>query len=407
MSTVTIVIGTRPEAIKLAPVIAAADAHPHLHPIVVATGQHAEMAADALAATGHDADIVLALPKDRPPDQPSLLAEMLPRLGSTIAETRSAAAVVQGDTASALAGALAAFARRVPVVHVEAGLRSDDLDSPFPEEGYRRMITAVASVHLPPTPAAQRNLEAEGVPASRITCTGNTVVDAVAQSRAAERPPERAGLLAFRSRPGRRLAILTVHRRESWGAPLDRILHGIQRLVRLRPDLDVVVPVHPNPLVSSAVRSALGDLVQVHLLEPLSHRDMLWLLAQADVVLSDSGGIQEEAPSFGVHVVVLRDATERTEAVDAGCATLAGADPDRIVAGCLAALDRGCQPSRGMGGTPAFNPFGDGRAAERVVLAIDRFLAGRPLPRGWSGQPATTGAPRWLPPPTSMATSSG
>jgi UDP-N-acetylglucosamine 2-epimerase (non-hydrolysing) len=382
-TSVLVVVGTRPEAVKLAPVVLALRATNDLEPVVVTTGQHPDLADEALSGFGLAADHRLPTPRRRGWSQGGLMAHLLPGLEAVVVETRPDIVLVQGDTASALAGALAGFWRQVPVVHLEAGLRTPSLAEPFPEEGYRRVIARLATAHLAPTPAAVANLRQEGIPDAAVTCTGNTAVDAALICAAGD------GAAPSLDLPdGGRLALLTVHRRESWGEPLRRILHGVRALLADVPDLRVVVPVHPNPLVRDVVVAELGDEPRVLLTEPLPYPMLVALLARADVVLTDSGGIQEEAPTFGTPVVVLRATTERAEAVAAGTAWLVGTDPAALHRRATALLAH--PPDRDA--VARTNPFGDGRAAGRAVEAIRAVRAGHDLPEGWSPtapEPAT------------------
>ncbi|WP_255375423.1 non-hydrolyzing UDP-N-acetylglucosamine 2-epimerase [Saccharomonospora sp. CUA-673] len=323
---VLVVVGTRPEAVKLAPVVSALADSPWFRPVLLATGQHTDLVDQALATFGLAPDERLAVAR-RGGGQAELMSAVLTGLDQVITRVGPAAVIVQGDTTSTLAGALAAFWRSIPVVHVEAGLRSGDLAAPFPEELNRRLVTAMAALHLAPTPAAARNLRAEAVPDDRIVVAGNTAVDAlrsVAGTSAALTEPA-LDAVAARVRSGhRRLLLVTAHRRESWGEPLRRVARAVADLARAVRDLDVVVPAHPNPDVRAVVHEELGHVDRVLVTEPLSYGDLATLLSMSTLVLSDSGGIQEEAPTFGVPVLVLRTVTERTEAVDAGCARLVG-----------------------------------------------------------------------------------
>ena len=376
-SSVLVVVGTRPEAIKLAPVVLALQDADDLQPVVVTTGQHPDLADEALATFGLEADHRLDGPRLRTPSQADLMAHLLPALERYVALMTPAAVVVQGDTASALAGALAGFWCRTPVVHVEAGLRTASIAEPFPEEGYRRVITRVATAHLAPTGAALADLLAEGVDPATATCTGNTVVDAALLCSRLGTPLAVPGL---RPAGEGRLALLTVHRRESWGEPLRRILRGVRDVLADERDLQVVLPVHPNPAVREVVTEEVGDHPRVIVTDPLPYAQLIALLSRADVVLTDSGGIQEEAPTFGTPVVVLRDTTERPEAVAAGTAWLVGSDPSAI-------RHRTRELLAHAGPTTTTNPFGDGRAAVRVVDALRAVLAGRPLTAGWEAPP--------------------
>lgn len=324
---VLLVAGTRPEAIKLAPVAHRMATAGLLEPCLVGSGQHPEMVGQALAAFGRGPDRTVALDR-RTGSQPELLAGLTERLDPVVGEAGVAAVVVQGDTTTTLAAALVAFWRRLPVVHLEAGLRSYDLTAPFPEEANRRLVGQLAARHLAPTRPAAANLLRESVAPGTVLVTGNTVVDAVL-AVAARRAPWSDPRLSTVEGP---LLLVTAHGRESWGRPLDGILAAVRTLLRAHPDLRVVLPAHPNPAVRSQVDAALSEEDRALVTGPLPYGDFARLLAAADLVLSDSGGVQEEAPSFGVPVLVLREVTERMEAVDAGCALLVGTDPDRIVA---------------------------------------------------------------------------
>lgn len=366
---VQLVGGTRPEAIKVAPVARTLSRGGLLRPEIIASGQHPTMFHQGLGAFGLGPDRSLSLARSSG-SQAELCAQLVLALEAEIARRQPAAVLVQGDTTTALAGALAAFWQQVPVVHLEAGLRSHDLAAPYPEEANRKLIGQLAALHLAPTAGAAENLYREGASLSSVLVTGNTVVDAVDYVAGTAPAPADARLRALTERidsGGRRLVLATVHRRESWGEPLRRILSAVERLVVTHPDVDVVLPVHPNPAVGSDVREALAGHERVVLTEPLDYPDLAQLLARATLVLTDSGGLQEEAPTFGVPVLVLREVTERTEAVDAGCARLVGSDTELIVTTATSLLGdaaaRAAMTERG-------NPFGDGRAAERCAQAL-------------------------------------
>jgi UDP-N-acetylglucosamine 2-epimerase (non-hydrolysing) len=379
-----IVVGTRPEAIKLAPVVLAARAGSVVRPIVIATGQHRDLVDPALATFGVAVDHRIDL-DDRPRGgQADLFSAVLPRLESLIGELGPHAVLVQGDTASAVCGALAGFWQRVPVVHLEAGLRSFDLGNPFPEEAYRKLIGQVTALHLAPTPRAQAHLLAEGIAAEHVRCIGNTVVDAAQVVAASSEGDPRVRAIAER---GRRLVLVTVHRRENWGAPLAGILDAIGTIVDAIDDIEVVLPVHPNPLVKGPVLDALGATPRVHVVDPLDYPSLIGALRQATLVLTDSGGIQEEAPAFATPALVLRRTTERPEAVEAGCAALVGTDADEVSARAIALLRD--EAARGEM-AHADNPFGDGRAAARAIECV-AALVGR-------GQPPAAWAPTGRPP---------
>jgi UDP-N-acetylglucosamine 2-epimerase (non-hydrolysing) len=370
---VHLIAGTRPEAIKLAPVVSAMRAAGRVRPVLVASGQHPAMVAQALAAFDLEPDITLPVERHTG-SQPELLTEMVRALDALLAERKPAAVVVQGDTTTTLGGALAAFWRQIPVVHLEAGLRSGDLDSPFPEEGNRRLVGQIAALHLAPTALAATNLLDEGVSAARVVLTGNTVVDAALTVAGRQLPfeDERLADVVARVDAGTaRLVLVTAHRRESWGPPLDRILAAVRALLDRYPDVHVVLPSHPNPAVRAQVESGLRGLARVTVTDPLPYPALTRLLSRAYLVLTDSGGIQEEAPSFGVPALVLRDVTERVESLTAGCARLVGTDPDRIVAEAVRLLDDRVIRD---GMTAAGNPYGDGRAAARTEAAVAGLL---------------------------------
>ncbi|WP_027928097.1 non-hydrolyzing UDP-N-acetylglucosamine 2-epimerase [Amycolatopsis benzoatilytica] len=368
---VMLLAGTRPEAVKLAPLALALDAHPGLRPLVVHSGQHQGMVEQALAPFGVTVDAWLDIPPRVTGTQAELVSGLLPALDAALRRSEPAAVVVQGDTTTGLAGALAAFWLGIPVVHLEAGLRTHDLTSPFPEEGTRQMISRIAALHLVPTTAAAVALRAEGVPEERITLTGNTVVDAVLAVAARDLPARDPALALLEmeiAEAGEQLVLVTSHRRESWGLPLTRTLTAVRQIVDEHPNVQVLFPVHPNPAVRAQVEEELGGVERVTVTEPLEYPDLVRALRLASLVLTDSGGIQEEAPTFGTPVLVLRDTTERPEAVDAGCAWLVGTEPELITT--LAARILGGQ----LRAAASANPYGDGSAATKSVLAIETLL---------------------------------
>ncbi|MFL6120788.1 non-hydrolyzing UDP-N-acetylglucosamine 2-epimerase [Actinophytocola sp.] len=377
MNEVLLLVGTRPEAVKAAPVALCLAEHPYLTAAVVHSGQHAVMVEQALAPFGLRPDESLCYRRTTG-GQPELFAHLLPALDALLARRRPKAVLVQGDTATALAGALAAFWQRVPVVHLEAGLRTGDLAAPFPEEANRQLIARVAALHLAPTPAAAAALSAECPSGGPVVVTGNTVVDAALRIAALETPAANPDLMAVErdlETHGGRLVLVTAHRRESWGAPLDEVLGAVAALAEGHPDVHVLLPVHPNPAVRAQVVAVLGGNPRVTLTDPLSYPDLVRVLRRAALVLTDSGGIQEEAPSFGVPVLVLREVTERMEAVHAGCAWLVGTDRTRI----LLAADEMLHTRLRI--PVNSNPFGDGNASRRVCAAIEALLAGTPAPQ--------------------------
>lgn len=375
MEEVLLLVGTRPEAVKAAPVALCLAEHPHLRPSIVHSGQHAVMVEQALAPFGLHPDEFLRY-RRKTGGQAELFANLLPALDALLARRGPAAVLVQGDTATALAGALAAFWRRIPVVHLEAGLRTGDLTAPFPEEANRQLVARIAALHLAPTPAAAAALAAESPSGGPVVVTGNTVVDAALRIAALAAPAVNPDLVTVEKEletHGGRLVLVTAHRRESWGEPLDEVLAAVAALTERHPDVRVLLPMHPNPAVRAQVVAALGAHPRVTLTEPLAYPDLVRVLRRAALVLTDSGGIQEEAPSFGVPVLVLREVTERMEAVHAGCAWLVGTDRTRILLEADEMLQARLRvPSHN-------NPFGDGNAAVRVCAAIADLLAVAPV----------------------------
>ncbi len=369
-----VVYGTRPEAIKVAPLIIGLMDSAVFEPIVVVTAQHRELLDQVNEVFGikPDADLDIMRPGQT-------LAEVTIRaisgLDALLSEHRPDAVLVQGDTTTTLAGALTAFYHRVPVVHLEAGLRSGNLAEPFPEEANRSLTGRVADLHLAPTSTSANNLVAEGVPAESIVITGNTVIDALLWSSEAEqgyRHPRLRGL-----EDGRRLLIVTAHRRESWGSRMEGIGRAVSRLAARERDLHVVFPVHPNPALRRTLLPHLMGHPNVTVTEPLHYADFARLLRHSYLVLTDSGGIQEEAPSLGKPVLVMRDTTERPEALRAGAVRLVGTEENRIVAGVTALL-RSPDVYRQMAGS--VNPYGDGRATERALAALAHLFGLGPRP---------------------------
>jgi UDP-N-acetylglucosamine 2-epimerase (non-hydrolysing) len=290
----------------------------------------------------------------------------LTQVGAYLASTKPDLLLVQGDTTTTMAASLAAFYARVPVGHVEAGLRTGDPDHPFPEEINRRVTSVLARHHFAPTESARRNLLGEGVAEASITVTGNTVIDALLEVAAMK--PSRAPRLPLR---GRRMILVTAHRRENFGAPLLEIAGAVSDLAERYPDVDLVYPVHRNPNVDKPVRKELGSTRGVHLIDPLEYKAFVDLMAESYLILTDSGGIQEEAPSLGKPVLVLRDETERPEAVEAGTVKLVGPHRRAIVAGAAELLD---SEEAYAAMARAVNPYGDGKAARRIVERIRGVL---------------------------------
>ena len=356
-----VVLGTRPEAIKLAPVILAGRrAGGWFETYVVATGQHRQMLDQVLGLFDIRVDVDLGIMSH---DQSlcHVTTAALTGLCRAIDQIRPDCLMVQGDTTTAFAGALAGFYARVPVAHVEAGLRTYDKHQPFPEEINRRLISHIADFHFAPTPAARENLLAEGLSPERIWVTGNTGIDTLLLVLERYRPRDEA------RRTGERVVLLTAHRRENQGAPLRRICRAALSLLDLFPDLRVVYPVHLNPRVRSTVFELLGGHPRVQLTEPMDYREFVLAMDRADLVLTDSGGVQEEAPSLRKPVLVLRETTERPEAIHAGTARLVGTDEQRIVTEAAELLR---DPERYRQATLAVNPYGDGKATGRILDAL-------------------------------------
>lgn len=364
-----VIAGTRPEAIKLFRVVHALRDTDGCEAILCTSGQHDRLAREVLDFAGLTPDIALpSLDSGQP--LAAGLAVLIERLREVIERVRPDWVVVQGDTNTTLAGALAAHARTLPVAHVEAGLRTPTLAEPWPEEGYRRAVSAVTTLHFAPTEAAAAALRAENIAAEAIHAVGNTVIDALHWTRERLRAAPSAAVTQLTARfSGRRLALVTAHRRESFGAGMAGIAEAIDRLSR-REDLGILVARHPNPEARRSLE-ALPARDGVALIDPLPYADFVGLLDRVDLVLTDSGGIQEEAPALGTPVVVLRDVTERPEAVDAGTAILAGTKPDSIVTTVAAILD---DPGRLRRMSVMHSPYGDGRAAGRIagILATAR-----------------------------------
>jgi len=365
---ILVVFGTRPEAIKLFPVIAALEADPRFAPVVCVSAQHRAMLDQVLAIAGIEPDHDLDLMK---PDQTldGLTAALLTQLGAVMDEERPARVIVQGDTATAMAGALAAYYRKIPVDHVEAGLRSGNIYHPWPEEVNRKIIGAIASLHFAPTGVSEAALLAENVAPERIHVTGNTVIDALhwVGARIEEQPELVSGLAELEARfAGKRIIGVTSHRRENFGGGLEAIAEAV-RQIAARDDVAVIFPVHPNPNVRKVMDGALAGLANVALIEPLDYPHFAHLLGMAEIMLTDSGGVQEEAPALGKPVLVMRETTERPEGVSAGTARLVGTDTARIVSEIFRLLD---DSSAYESMARAHNPFGDGHAARRIVELI-------------------------------------
>jgi UDP-N-acetylglucosamine 2-epimerase (non-hydrolysing) len=367
MATVMVVYGTRPEAIKMAPVVAALERSPGLEPIVVITGQHREMLdqVNELFGIRPAKDLDIIAPRQT---LEQITVRALAGLGEVIRAERPDMIAVQGDTTTSFAAALAAFYEKIPVVHVEAGLRTSDRYSPFPEEINRRLTSQIASVHLAPTSTSRANLLAEHIAPDSIAVTGNTVIDALFDVVRRRVPYADPRLEAVTGHP---MVLVTAHRRESWGEPMARSASAIARLARRHPNVRFVLPAHLNPVVREVLLPPLGDVPNVVITDPLPYAEFCCLMQDSSVVLTDSGGVQEEGPSLGKPVLVMRDTTERPEAVQAGTVRLVGTDEELIVSEVTRLLtDKEYYATMAN----AVNPYGDGHAARRSVQAIESFF---------------------------------
>ncbi len=383
MPKVMIVYGTRPEAIKVAPVIAALAADDAIELDVVVTGQHRAMLDQVNDLFGITPRVDLDVMTDRQ-SLTGLAATVMTRLGQVVADSRPDALLVQGDTTTAAVAGLVAYYAGVPVLHLEAGLRSGRLDSPFPEEGNRKLVGQLAALHFAPTPEARANLLREGVAAADVVTTGNTIIDALLHATAVAPAFDPAVQAVIDS--GRRLLLVTSHRRESWEGGIAATARAIGRIVEARPDVHAVIPLHRNPIVREAFAAALGPHERVTVIDPLDYHRFSALMAASHLILTDSGGVQEEAPSLGKPVLVTRDTTERPEGVAAGAARLVGTDEQRIVDEVLVLLD---EPATYAAMAQAVNPYGDGLASGRVIAAIKAFFASGARMEDFSPGPAS------------------
>jgi UDP-N-acetylglucosamine 2-epimerase len=385
------VFGTRPEAIKLAPLVRELSAHPNFHCKLCVTGQHRELLAQVVDLFGLRPDWNLEIMRSDH-DLPYLTGAALSGVAGILASWRPDRVIVQGDTTTTFAGALAAFYQRIPVAHVEAGLRTDNIYAPWPEEVNRRLVSQVADLHFAPTARARDNLLREGIDPGRIFVTGNTGIDALLWVSAMldESPELRARvekILDGRFAEGKRVILMTGHRRESFDGGLARICRAMARIA-LRRDVAIVFPVHPNPNVRRATEP-LHRHDNILLVDPVDYPELVFLLKRCHFVVTDSGGIQEEAPSFGKPVLVTRDTTERPEAMEHGLAKLVGTDEQRLFDEMQALLD---DPQAYRRMSRVENPYGDGFASRRIaaqlvaeetegVLPVRPFAANRPVER--------------------------
>ncbi len=358
---VLFIFGTRPEAIKLAPLIQELGRRPQFTARLCVTAQHRQLLDQVLDAFSlkSDHDLNLMRPGQ---DLFDLTARCLPALRDVLQAEKPGWVIVQGDTTTTLAAALASFYAGVRIAHVEAGLRTGDKHRPFPEEINRRLVTHLADLHFAPTEQARRDLLLEGVPEQRIHVTGNTVVDALVYMRERVRR-------SWPVDPSRKIILVTGHRREGFGHGFERICRALQRIAK-RKDVEIVYPVHLNPEVQEPVRGMLGGLANVKLIEPLPYAAFVGLMEASYLILTDSGGVQEEGPSLGKPVLVMREVTERREAIEAGGARLVGTDEDRIAWAVEELLD---DPETSRRMALSHNPYGDGRASVRIADALAAF----------------------------------
>jgi len=381
---IALVVGTRPEVIKMAPVYFALKDHPTLQPLFVSTGQHREMLDQALAVFGIKPDIDLNLMRSGQ-TLPDLTARMITATSEMLSAQKPAAVLLQGDTTTVLGGALAAFYARIPIGHVEAGLRTYNFDAPWPEEMNRRLVDPISRWCFTPTAWSAANLSAERLPSSSIHVTGNTVVDALLwvreklslQQVSPRSVAERCGIPSpfseeFLSPHGNRFILITGHRRESFGEGFENICRSIARLAEQHAHLGLLYPVHLNPNVQEPVRRILSSNPRVALIPPVGYEDFIWLMERCHFLLSDSGGVQEEAPTLGKPVLVMRETTERPEGVDAGTCRLVGTDPTKIVREAGLLLE---DPSEYRARSALKNPYGDGQSAKRIVDILASDLA--------------------------------
>lgn len=379
--TVAVVYGTRPEAVKMAPIILALQRDPRLQVQVVVTGQHREMLDQVHATFGieptDDLDIHAA-----GQTLTQITTRSLAGLEPIFAKLAPDAVLVQGDTTTTFAAALAAFYGRIPVVHLEAGLRTLNPYSPYPEEINRRLTTQLTTLHLAPTSRSASNLLANGVASDDIVVTGNSVIDALFLTLARDIELTDPVIASLEQDPERRVILVTVHRRESWGRPLEDIGRALREIAERCPDDAIVVPIHRNPIVREAILPAVEGLSNVHVIEPLAYDQFCWAQRRSHLIITDSGGVQEEAPSLGKPVLVLRENTERPEAVDAGTVKLVGTDTEAIVGEALRLLE---DDDAYAAMARAVNPYGDGEAARRSAEAILHLFEMGPRPVAFEG----------------------
>ncbi len=371
--TVFITFGTRPEAIKMAPVVLELQRRGSFRVVTCLTGQHREMLDQVIEAFSLPVDHDLKIMRERQ-TLGHITSAVLSGIDPLLQDAKPDLVMVHGDTTTTFAAALAAFYRKIPVAHVEAGLRTSDIYSPYPEEMNRRLADRLTEVFYAPTAAAETALLREGVAPERILITGNTVIDALLATAATTQPAWEPDVARALERPGPKV-LVTVHRRESWGEPMERVALAIKQVCVRLPETTFIFPIHLNPIVRKTFREALGDLSQVVFCEPLAYRPFVHLMKTVDVVITDSGGIQEEAPTLGKPVLVMRDTTERPEGIEAGTARLVGTD-DEVIARELTLLLTDRDAYERMAN--AINPYGDGKAAVRIADHVEYRFGLRP-----------------------------
>ncbi len=380
---IAVIFGTRPDTIKLAPIVLALQKEERFFRVVtIATAQHRRMLDQVLDVFGIRPDHDLNIMEPRQ-SLASLTSKTMLALNTVLEQVQPDMVLVQGDTTTTFVGSLVAFYRHIPVGHLEAGLRTNDKEHPFPEEMNRRLTSAIADLHFAPTETAKRALLAEHCPPERIFVTGNSVIDALRIALQRRYTPRLPALARIMQSP-KRVVLLTMHRRENWGDPMRNACRAVKQLALLHPDELFVFPVHLNPAVREVVLPVLGNLPNVHLLEPLGYQDFIHLMVKSYLIMTDSGGIQEEGPALGKPVLVLREVTERPEAVKFGTARLVGLNEETIVRTATRLLND-TRAYRTMAN--ATNPYGDGRAAQRIIGIIKKsFGFSRKLPREFRPQ---------------------
>jgi UDP-N-acetylglucosamine 2-epimerase (non-hydrolysing) len=373
--TVFVTFGTRPEAIKMAPVVLELKRRGGFRVITCVTGQHREMLDQVIDAFSLPVDHDLRIMRERQ-SLGHITSAVLSGIDPLLATEEPDLVVVHGDTTTTFAAALAAYYRTIPVAHVEAGLRTDNIYSPYPEEMNRRLADRLAAIHYAPTPAARDALLREGADPAGMLVTGNTVIDALLATTATPSPSWERRIAATLDRPGPKV-LVTVHRRESWGMPMERVALAIKQVCGRVPGVTFIFPIHLNPLVRKTFRDILEDVRQVVFTEPLAYQPFVHLMKAVDVIITDSGGIQEEAPTLGKPVLVMRDTTERPEGIKAGTARLVGTEMEAIADELGLLLS---DPVRYQAMANAVNPYGDGRAAVRIVDHLEFHFGLRPAP---------------------------